>query len=163
MFKLISCSMIFVAGFLISEEYSKKYKDENKFTKGLISIFEYMSDEIFFEHNFLGETLKNSASYGGRAKEYIDKIAEKIINKTSAKEAFLTTEAQVQGRVYDILCEYFSQAGMFDTKTEKEKLGGIIAKLKSAEKEQEEHIKNTVAQNKKIIIAFTIFICIFLV
>ena len=52
---------------------------------------------------------------------------------------------------------------MFDTKTEKEKLGGIIAKLKSAEKEQEEYIKNTVAQNKKIIVAFTIFICIFLV
>ena len=163
MFKLISSIMVFVAGALVSREYTKKYNEENKFTKGLIRIFEYMSGEIFFEHNFLGETLKNSSSYGGSAKEYMETIAEKIINKTSAKEAFLSVDAKIQGKVYEILHEYFSQAGMYDAKTEKERLDGAITKLKSAEREQEEYIKNTVVQNKKIIIAFTVFVCIFMV
>ena len=162
MFKLISVALVFVAGVMTSMEYTKKHQQELNFTKGLISVFEYMSNEIFFEHNFLGEALKNGASYGGLAKEYIEAIAERIINKASAKEAFLSVKTNLTGQVYDILYEYFSQAGMFDAKTEKERICSLAAKLKSAEKEQTEYIKNTVSQNKKIILAFTVFICIFM-
>ncbi len=162
MSKLISVVFVFMAGFMISLEYTKNHKNENKFTKGLISVFEYMSGEIFFEHNFLGETLKNSAAYGADSREYIEAIAEKIINKASAKEAFLSVDVKIKGKVYDILYEYFSQAGMFDSNTEKDKLNSTILKLKTVEREQEEFIKITVNQNRKIIMAFTVLVCIFM-
>lgn len=163
MLKLISVVLIFTAGLMVSREYTLWHKNENRFTKGLISVFEYMAGEIVFEHKFLGETLKNASQFGGCAKEYIEAIAENIINKASAKEAFLTVKAQTDNMVYDILYEYFLQAGMYDAKTEKEKLENVIFKLKKADKEQEEYIKGTVNQNKKIIVATAVFVCVFMV
>ena len=162
MLKLISVVIIFVTGAIISAEYTLWHKNANIFTKGLINVFEYMAGEIIFEHKFLGETLKNAAAFGGDAKDYIEGIAMEIMDKFSAKEAFLKVETKVESRVYDALYEYFSQAGMFDAKTEKEKLESLIIKLKTADKEQEEYIKNTVNQNRKIIIAMSVFICVFM-
>ncbi len=163
MLKLISVVLIFFAGIMVSAEYTLWHKNENKLTKGLISVFEYMTGEMLFQHKFLGESLKSASEFGGFAKEYINCIAENIINKTSAKEAFLRVEMKADRRVYEALYEYFSQAGMSDAKTEKEKLENVVLKLKKADKEQEEYIKNTVNQNRKIIVAMTVFVCVFMV
>ncbi|MBO5099440.1 MAG: hypothetical protein J6C16_04665 [Clostridia bacterium] len=162
MFKLLSAVLILSAGVMVSFEYALEYKKKNKFTEGLISAFEYMSSEIIFEQKFLAKALKSASLYAGVAGEFIESTANCMSTETSAKEAFLSQQTEMSNKVYEILSDYFEQAGMFDAQTEQSRLMAVVERLKYTYEEEKSYIKNTVNQNRKIIIAIAVLICVFI-
>lgn len=162
MFKLISAVLFLCAGIICSYEYSLQYKKKHKFTEGMISGFEYMSSEIIFEQHFLAKALKTAAMYAGDAGTFLEGIADCMNTETSAKEAFLSQQVQMNCKVYEILSDYFEQAGMFDAQTEHNRLKSVAERMKYVCSEEADYIKNTVNQNRKIIIAVTVLICVFI-
>lgn len=163
MFKLISAVLILCAGIIVSFEYTAEYKRKNKFTEGLISAFEYMRSEIIFEHKFLAKALKTASLYGAEAGEFLNNISDAMNNETSAKEAFLKQHTEIDEKVFETLSDYFEQAGMFDAQTEQNRINSVLERLKYADREQKQYIKSTVNQNRKIIIACSVFICVFII
>lgn len=163
MLKLISAMLVLCAGIIVAFEYTAEYKRKNKFTEGLIAAFEYMCCEIIFEQKFLAKALKTASLYGGDAGDFLNNISDDMNSETSAKEAFLKRQAEMDEKVYDALSDYFEQAGMFDAQTEQNRINSVVKRLKYADREQKQYIKNTVNQNRKIIIAFSVFICVFIV
>lgn len=163
MLKLISAVLILCAGIIVGFEYTADYKKKNKFTEGLISAFEYMCSEIIFEQKFLAKTLKTASLYAGDAGIFLADISNDMSNETSVKEAFLKQQIEVDEKVYETLSDYFEQAGMFDANTEQNRICSVVERLKYADREQKEYIKNTVNQNRKIIVALSVFICVFII
>ncbi len=162
MLKLISAVLIFWAGFIISLEYANEYKRKNKFTEGLISAFEYMASEIIFEQKFLAKALNTASLYAGDAGEFLKNISDCMSCEITAKDAFLKQNAEIDKKVFEILSDYFEQAGMFDAQTEHNRLLSVVERLKYTYEEEKNYIKNTVNQNRKIIIAITVFLCVFI-
>lgn len=163
MFKLISAALVLCAGIIVSFEYTAEYRRKNKFTEGLISAFEYMRSEIIFEHKFLAKALKTASLYGADAGQFLNGISDAMNNETSAKEAFLIQQTEMDEKVFETLSDYFEQAGMFDAVTEQNRINLLVERLKYSDSEQKQYIKNTVNQNRKIIIAFSVFICVFII
>lgn len=163
MLKLISAVLIFCAGVAVSYEYTSEYKKKNRFTEGLISAFEYMSSEIIFEQKFLAKALKTASFYAGEAGVFLENISDAMNVETSAKDAFLKQNTEMNSKVFEIISDYFEQAGMYDAQTEHNRLLAVAERLKYAWEEENNYIKNTVNQNKKLIIAVTVFLCVLII
>lgn len=162
MLKFISLVLLMVSGIAISFVYVAEHRKNYNFVKGVLSAFEFMAGDIVHKHSFLADALKDAALYAGTAQEFINELGDIMSEKVSAEEAFEKTRTDTGDRLGIILKDYFKQAGMLDAKGEQEKLAGVISRLKAEEKEQQKYIGDTVNQNRKIIIAVTVLICVFL-
>jgi stage III sporulation protein AB len=158
----ISLMLLMVSGVAVSFVYVAEYKRNYNFVKGVISAFEFMEGDIVHKHSFLADAFKEAAAYAGTAGWFIKELGDNMREKVSAEEAFEKINADTGERLGKILKDYFKQAGMLDTKGEQKKLAGVILRLKAEEKQQQKYIEGTVYQNRKIIIAFTVLICVFL-